>query len=158
MRVGTKPIRHGKNRERGSTLVEFTLTILPLLALLMLTFDTVWVIFASACIQEGVREGVRFAITGQSDASIRAKVQQYSFGFVTNSSSAGPVQVNYYSPTNPSTAITGTGSNCSGNIVKVVVSGVSISPVAPIWRSAAPLILAASAADIVESNPGCPSR
>ena len=158
MRVGTEPSRRDKARQRGSTLIEFTLTLLPLMALLMLTFDTVWALFASACLQEGVREGVRFAITGQSDAAIRARVQQYSFGFVTDSSSNGPVQVNYYSPSDPSTPITGTGSNCSGNIVKVVVSGVSIRPAAPIWRSASPMILAASSADIVEPNPVCPSR
>ena len=158
MRVETKPVRRGKARERGSTLIEFTLTLLPLLALLMLTFDTVWALFASACLQESVREGVRFAITGQSDANIRARVQQYSFGFVTDSSATGPVQVNYYSPSNLSTPITGTGSNCSGNIVKVIISGVSVSPVAPIWRSASPLILGASSADIVEPNPACPSR
>ena len=158
MRVETRSNRRGKRRERGSTLIEFTLTLLPLMALLMLTFDTVWSLFAAACLQEGVREGVRFAITGQSDASIRARVQQYSFGFVTDSSSNGPVQVNYYSPSDPSTPITGTGSNCSGNIVKVVVSGVSVKPVAPIWRSASPLILSASSADIVEPNPNCPSR
>jgi Flp pilus assembly protein TadG len=145
-------------RERGSTLIEFTLTLLPLLALLMLTFDTAWVLFASACLHEGVREGVRFAITGQSDTNIRAKVQQYSFGFITDSSTNGPVQVNYYSPSDPSTPIYGVGSNCAGNIVKVVVSGVSVSPVVPIWRSASPLILSTSSADVVEPNPICPSR
>ncbi len=158
MRVNTRLDKYGKARERGSTLIEFTLTLLPLLALLMMTFDTVWAIFASACLKEGAREGVRFAITGQSDANIRAVVQQYSFGFVTDASASGPVQVHYYSPADLFTELTGPGSNCSGNIVKVVVSGVSINPVAPIWRSASPLVLSASSADIVEPNPVCPSR
>jgi Flp pilus assembly protein TadG len=125
---------------------------------LMLTFDMAWAIFAWASLQEGVREGVRFAITGQSDASIRAVVQQYSFGFVRDASSTGPIQVHYYSPTNPSTELTGTGSNCSGTIVKVVVSGIAVAPLAPIWRDGSPLNLTASSSDIVEPNPVCPSR
>ncbi|MBV9223586.1 MAG: pilus assembly protein, partial [Acidobacteriaceae bacterium] len=86
MNVKAKFYRGRKKRERGSTLVEFTLTILPLLGLLMLTLDLAWVLFAWASIHEGVREGIRYAITMQSDDSIRAVVKQYSFGFVNDTS------------------------------------------------------------------------
>ncbi len=147
MRVETKPIRRGKERQRGSTLVEFTLTLLPLLALLMLTVDLAWVLFAWACIHEGVREGVRFAITKQSDANIISRVQQYSFGFVNNSSS---IQISYFAPDNtPKNSNDPTGNN-SGNIVKIVVSGISIGSMGPIWRSQSSLLLGAASADIVE--------
>ena len=150
MSIEAKAVKRGKGRERGSTLVEFTLTLLPLLALLMLTVDLAWAIFAWASLQEGVREGIRFAITMQSDANIINRVQQYSFAFVTNPSN---LQIYYFSPTNSSTPLTGPNSNSPGNIVQIVVSGVSVTPMAPIWRSSSPLVLTASSADIVEPNP-----
>ena len=159
MSVETNLIRHKKTRERGSTLVEFTLTLLPLLALLLLTLDTAWAIFAFASIQEGVREGVRFAITGQvlggysgQDASIRAVVQEYSFGFVKASNANSAVQIHYYSPTTLQ-ELTGPGSNSGGNIVKVVVSGISLTPMAPLWRSNSPIALSASSSDVMEPSP-----
>jgi hypothetical protein len=157
VRVETKPVRLGKSRERGSTLIEFTLTLLPLLGLLMLTLDLAWVIFGWASVQEAVRRGVRYAITCQSDASIKSTVQQASLGFVTNSNS-GSISIHYYSPTNPSQELFGIGSNCPGNIVRVTVSGISIGPLMPIWRDGTPLQLNASLADVVEPNPVCTAR
>ncbi len=160
MSVEMKPVRREReNRERGSTLVEFTLTLLPLLGLLMLTVDLAWAIFASACIHEAVREGVRFAITSQvlsgysgQDASIRAVVQNYSFGFINDSNVATAVEIHYYVPTTLQ-EVTGAGSNSGGNVIKVVVSGISINPTVPIWRSSSPLILSASSSDIMEPSP-----
>jgi Flp pilus assembly protein TadG len=148
-------VRSGKRYDRGSTLIEFTLTLLPVLALLLLTFDVTWIIFAWASIHEGVREGVRFAITRQSDASVQAVVQQYSFGFIKDSSL---IKIHYLSPSNTSQDLTGANSNAAGNIVKVVVSGVAITPVGAIWRSNSPISLSASSADIIESNPNGSSR
>ena len=150
MRVEIKPIRRRKRYERGSTLVEFTLTLLPLLALLMLTVDLAWVLFAWACIHEGVREGVRYATTMQSDASIISRVQQYSFGFISNSSN---IQISYFAPDNPPKNSNDPTGNNPGNIVKIVVSGISISSMGPIWRSQSSLLLSASSADIVEPHP-----
>ncbi|MBV9937239.1 MAG: pilus assembly protein [Acidobacteriaceae bacterium] len=153
MNVKAKFYRGRKKRERGSTLVEFTLTILPLLGLLMLTLDLAWVLFAWASIHEGVREGVRYAITMQSDDSIRAVVEQYSFGFVNDTSKNGPIQISYFAPDNTPKDPNDPHGNSPSNIVKIVVSGVSINPMAPIWRSASPILLTASSADIVEPNP-----
>ena len=150
MNVKAKLYRGRKGHERGSTLIEFTLTILPLLALLMMTVDLAWVLFAWASIHEGAREGVRFAITMQSDAAVINRIQQYSFGFITDPSS---VQVNYFSPTDLLHPLQGKYTNSPGNVVQVTVSGVSILPMAPIWRSQSPLVLSASSADIVEPNP-----
>ena len=98
--------------ERGSTIVEFALILLPMFGFLMLTLDIAWLIFAWACLNEGVREGVRFAITSQTDAAVRQRVQQYSFGLITDSSANGPVSVHYYSPTPPNVEQNGPGSNC----------------------------------------------
>lgn len=153
-----------RRQQRGSTLVEFSLVLVPLLALLFLILDLAWMLFTWACIQQGVREGVRYAITGHTDAEIAAVVQTYSFGIVNNvgartklcsQATATPIQVCYYSVSNPSQAIAGTASSCSGNIVKVTVTGVSLTPLAPIWRNSSPLTLSGVSADLVESNSLC---
>lgn len=159
MSVETKPVKRSKSRERGSTLVEFSLTLLPLLAFILLTIDTAWVIFAWASIHEAVRAGVRFAITGQvlsgysgQDASIQAVVQQNSFGFVNRSNVSAAVQIHYYSPTNL-TELYGANSNAGDNVVKIVVSGISINPLGPLWRSSSPVTLSASSSDVMEPSP-----
>ena len=152
MSAETKLLRCRKKRERGSTLVEFSLTILPLLGLLMLAVDLAWVIFAWASIHEGVREGVRYAITMQSDSNIRAVVKQYSFGFANDTSTSGPIQISYFAPDNTPKNPNDPNGNSPGNIVKIVVSGILINPFAPIWRSASPILVTASSADIVEPN------
>lgn len=46
-----------RHAERGSTLVEFSLVILPLIGFLFLTLDVAWIFFGWACIQEAAREG-----------------------------------------------------------------------------------------------------
>ena len=154
------------NRERGSTFVEFTLVILPIFAMFFLTIDLGWILFAYASIQEGVREGVRFAITGQTlagsagqDASIRQVVQNYSFGFVKPANAATQVNIQYFRPTDL-TPVSGYNSNTGGNVVKVTVSGVSINPFGRLWRSTAAVVLSASSSDVVEPSPatGPPAR
>ena len=159
MKAGIKSIRHGKARERGSTLVEFTLTLLPMLALLMLTVDMAWVLFAWASLQESVRAGVRFAITGQTlpgytgqDASIQTVVQQSSFGFVTAANASTAVQIHYYSPSTLTEQF-GANSNLGGNVVEIVVTGIPINPLAPLWRSSSPIVLSASSSDVMEPSP-----
>jgi Flp pilus assembly protein TadG len=63
--------------------------------------DVGWIILGWACIQEGAREGVRYAITGsgQSETSLdnatKAVVQKYSLGFAKTSG----VAIHYYPPT-----------------------------------------------------------
>ena len=165
MSIKTRPPRYRKKRERGSTLVEFSLTILPLLGLLMLTLDVAWVLFAWASIHEAVREGARFAITGQilngypgQDASIQAVVQQHSFGFVNAGNVASVVKIYYYSPTTMADITSQPNSNAGGNVVKIVVQGISVNPIAPIWRSSSPLTLSAASSDIMEPTPNGPPK
>lgn len=159
-------VRNRRGKERGSTFVEFTLIILPLFAMLFLTIDLGWLLFAYASIQEGVREGVRFAITGQTlpgytgqDASIRKIVQIYSFGFVKPTSSDTQVTIQYFTPATL-TPVSGYNSNVGGNVVKISVSGISVNPFGPIWRSSTPIVLSASSSDVMEPSPitGAPAR
>src|SRR5450432_1960284 len=90
-----------RTRESGSATVEFSLVILPLFAILFMMIDVTWIIFGSACIQEGAREGSRYAVLGSGqaettlDTAIKQVVQQYSFGFVKTSN----ISVDYYPPT-----------------------------------------------------------
>ncbi|MBV8829653.1 MAG: pilus assembly protein [Acidobacteriaceae bacterium] len=162
MVVPAQPSR-STQAERGSTLIEFTLVLLPTMAILLMIIDLAWALFAQVTLQEAVREGVRFAVVGQSDAAIRQRVTQYAFGFVKDASSAGPVGVHYFAQANPTVELAPSvvGSNCAGNIVKVTIAGISISPMGPLWRSAAALNLGAVSADIVEpgvQGSNCPAR
>ena len=89
--------------ESGVVLVEFSLALLPLLALLLLCVDVAWSIFARATLQNAAREGARFAVTGQILAgnsclgsSIQQVVAQNSFGFVPPKKASSYVTVSYF--------------------------------------------------------------
>ena len=123
-----------------------------------MTIDVVWVIFGWSCIQEGAREGVRYAITGSGqseatlDAAIKTIVKRYSFGFAQSNS----IAIHYYPPSGYSSsgapaALDGTSSATSaGNIVTVVVPTISIKSVGPIFRLYSPFNLSASASDVLQ--------
>ena len=135
------------------------MAFLPLMALLLLTVDVAWSIFARATLQHAVREGVRFAVTGQVlqgssclGSSIQQIVSQNSFGFVPAQTASNYVTVSYYSPTDLS-SITGAGGPAGGNVVWVSITGVSIKSFGPIWRSISPVPLTAVASDVMESPP-----
>jgi hypothetical protein len=145
--------------ESGVVLVEFSLALLPLLALLLLCVDVAWSIFARATLQNAAREGTRFAVTGQIlpgnsclGPSIQQVVAQNSFGFVPPNKASSYVTVSYFSPADLS-PITGAGGPAGGNVVEVSISGISIASFGPLWRSGTPVPLFAMAADVMESSP-----
>ena len=144
-----------RNSEKGSEIVEFGLVILPLLAFVLLIADIGWVLFAQSTLQYAVSEGVRYAVTSQTmsgmgqDASIRTVVISHAFGFVTNAT-ASNIAINYY---NPSTLLA-TSSNAGGNVVEIVISGVNIHPLGPLWRSGTAMVLTSRSSDVMESSPG----
>lgn len=133
--------------------------ILPLLACVFMTLDVAWILFTWASIQEGVREGVRFAVTGQilqgyscQDASIRAVIESYSFGFVNSGNASTVVNIQYYSPLTMQ-PLSGQGSNAGGNVVKITVSPITVGTFGPIFRSWTPINLAAASSDVMEGSP-----
>jgi len=146
-----------RNPRRGAELVEFTLVMIPLFGVLFLTIDLAWMLFARATLQYAVREGVRYAVTGQAmtgmgqDASIKSVVQQASMGFLAGSSGATKIAITYLDP-NANFAVTA--SNAGGNLVQVAVNGVSVFPMAPLFHNAAALSMSAVSSDVVESSPG----
>lgn len=139
-------------RESGSTLIEFSFVILPLMAFLLMTMDLAWILFGWASIQEGAREGVRYAISCQVssglNSAISSVVQQYSAGFAKSSN----VTVKYCSATdtaNPCTALTGVVTG--GQVVNVTVHDVAMGTFGPIFRTWTPISLSASSADVMET-------
>jgi len=152
------PSRNFPRSESGSTLVEFSVALLPLMALLFFTLDVAWSIFERATLQHAVREGVRFAVTGQVignsclGSSIQQVVAQNSFGFIPASHASDYVTVNYLSPADLS-AVSGAGGPAGGNVVQVSVNQISVGSFGPIWRTATPIPLSAIASDVMESPP-----
>ena len=137
--------------ERGAALVEFGFVLLPTMGFIFLLLTLAWAVFAWACVQEGVREGARVAVTCTPTTSLNAAissiVQQYSFGFVKPTN----VSITYLDPTTL-TAIT-TPQVYTGDVVNVKVSNVRVTGFANIMGSSGPLTVSASAADIMS----CPS-
>jgi Flp pilus assembly protein TadG len=156
-----------RGRESGSAIIEFGLVILPLMALLLLTLDVAWTVFAKATLQHAVREGVRYGVTGVPitgnclNASIQQVVQRSSFGFVPSATSSSYISVTYY---NPITLAQVTGSNgpAGGNVIQVAIgpstaypntSPVTVNSFGPLWHNAAPFRLSVQASDVMESSP-----
>jgi|SRR5579883_989468 len=168
-----------RTRESGASVVEAALIFIPFFALFFALLDFGLALFLQNTIQFAVRQGVRYAVTSQTmsgmgqDNSIRAVVNQYSFGFL-NYVAPGPptttcagtacITINYYHQDlsqSPSTLtlVTGKGSNAAGNVVQVTASGLTYSWMVPLLRSSTALTFSASSADIMEAQPnGPPTR
>lgn len=153
-------IRRMQRCESGSEIVELAFVLLPMLSILFLIVDISWMLFAKVCLQDAVREGVRYGVTGQTmsgkglNASVQSVVQQRSLGFISSSNASSYVQVQYFLQSNLSTPITGAGCTAGGNVIRVSVSNVSVNPLAPLLRSATPFLLYASSSDVMENSPG----
>jgi Flp pilus assembly protein TadG len=151
-------VQRKRSRESGSAVVEFAISLLPFFALLFMTINLAWIFFGWSCIQEGAREGVRYAVTGSGqsetslDNSIKQVVQQHSFGFANTSN----ISVDYYPSTGysssgpPATVNGGVGATAAGNVVKVSVQNVFVGVFGPIFRATTPFSLAASSSDVMQ--------
>jgi Flp pilus assembly protein TadG len=148
--------RRGK-QEAGAELVEFSLVMIPMFGILFLVIDLSWMLFARATLQYAVREGARYAVTGQTfsgmghDASIRSVVQQNSMGILAGSSGASKITIAYF---DPNANLAATVSNAGGNVVQVSASGISVFPLAPLFHSGSALSMSAVSSDVMESSPG----
>lgn len=138
-------------------MIETMLILGPLLGITFLLLDLSMVISLRSTFQHAVREGVRYAITGQNspgpcqDDSIKAWVQQNAAGFLSSPTAAATLHVHFMNP------VTGAVSNnSSGQIVEVSVEGYQYTPLAPFQRlNMAPKIWA-RAFDLIEPFPGTP--
>jgi Flp pilus assembly protein TadG len=165
-------------RRKGAEVLEFTLVLLPLLAIILVLLDTAWAIFAKSTLQYSVRLATRRGITltasqitsGQCLTDVvKSTVQQSSFGLLSGSAKLALVKVNYFQPpaansNNPVIDVSAqSNGNAPGNIMQVSVQGYSLVPLAPrlfTWNQkpdANPLVISVYAADLIEPsrNPPC---
>jgi len=150
--------------EKGASIIEFGLIVIPLLGFIFLMMDVAWIIFARSTLQHAAREGVRYAITGQTETgkgqlqSIQDAVNRSSFGFLTPNSCnqfaswTDPISIQFFSPTDLQTPLGGTGSNAGGNVVQVSINGVKFCSV-PLIVSAPSITLSATSSDVMETSP-----
>jgi Flp pilus assembly protein TadG len=145
-----------KSRESGSQVVEATFVIIPLLLMTFMMLDLSMVIFVRTTLQEAVREGDRFAITGQlapgytyQDDSIKWVVKKFALGFLNSTTAASTIHVQFVNPTTG-----GQGTNAYENIVNVKIEGYKYSAMAPFQRLNYPLYVFAEASDVMEPLSG----
>lgn len=137
-------------REDGSDLVEFALVMIPLFLFVFAIMCVSWFIFAKASLQHAVREGCRYAVTGQAISDIQDRVLQNAVG--VPGMTAKKVQVQYFAQSNLSTPLTGNTANAGGNLVEVSVSGITINPLGPAGLGFSALTISAAASDVMESH------
>ncbi len=151
-----------RGTERGSETVEFGLVCVPFFAFMLLILDISWGIFNKAVLQYAVQEGVRYAVTYQTqtgmgqDASIKSVVQSNAMWILNGLAGSALISVQYYD----GSTLAPTNSNASGNVVQVSVTGYSLSPMGPLLHGNTPLTLSVSSWDRTESCPNglCPAR
>lgn len=144
-------------------MVELALVLLPLMAMMLAIVDFSLPIFLRSTFTSAVREGCRFGITYQltfngttyatQTAAIQSVVQGNSMGFLSGTSGAALIHVNYYSPVAPFGQVIGTGANNPGNIIEVTVQGYTWLAITPIWRGNTPLSVSAISSDRLEALP-----
>ena len=148
------------NSERGSFLIEASLTAILYFGLLFLLIDLSLALFFKATLQQAVREGVRFAVTERNlpsvsymNDSVTQVVQQRALGLLNGASGACKISINYYD------SVTGAASTGKDSDVIVVAAAYSFNPLGPILKSASAVRLQASSSDVMERCPigGCPA-
>jgi Flp pilus assembly protein TadG len=163
---------------RGAQLIEFTLVLLPLLAMLFVLLDFAWIIFAQATVVRATRVAVRTGITLTAAQmgtgacltdTVKGIVQQNGLGFLTGTAGLAFIKVNYFLPPGPGATTAATdvstlsSGNAPGNIMQVSVSNYSLRALLPrmfSWITAADssaFVFTASSADLIEpsSSPPC---
>lgn len=171
------PTDRKRNGRRGSELVEFTLVLLPLLAILFVLVDVSWAIFAKATLLYAVRTGVRTGITitsAQASAAnetltqmVKDTVQSSALGFLRGDTGRSYIQVHYFaqdatSPTGLSDVSAQPNGNYPGNLMQVSVNNYPLPGLAPRifgWFTPAdksPTVLNVVSADRVEPSGDVP--
>lgn len=143
-------------RQRGDTVLEFALVVVPWMAMIMGIIDFGFAIFVRNCLQHAVREGVRYAVTyrledGMShDQSIKTIVQRNAMGFLSGADGAAQIHIRYYEPD----TLVETPNNYPGNLIEVSVENYQWSWIAPLMRPGSPMNYTARSMDRMEGLPG----
>jgi hypothetical protein len=141
----------GRANRQGSAALEAALIIVPLLAFICAVIDASMVMFMKNTMRQAAREGVRYAITGRTeagmcqDASIKSIVQRSSMGFLDGTHGLDRIDVSYFDPKTFTAS-----DNRPGNIVQVSIRNLPWSWIVPIWHSSAPVRISAASSDVLE--------
>jgi Flp pilus assembly protein TadG len=161
---------------RGAEMLEFTLVLLPLLAIVAIIMNTAWVVFARSTLQRACQVGVRTGITltaGQMASgatltgTVKSVVQSNSLGLLSGSSGLAKIKIHFFLPPDSTSSLAATdvsglaSGNAPGNIMQVSVERyplVALMPRIFTWKSAADtssIYLTVYSADRIEpsSNP-----
>jgi hypothetical protein len=147
-----------RRRERGNAMVELSLVLLPLMALLLAIVDFSMPIFLRSTFTHAVREGARYAITYRTESgmshteSIKKVVQEHAGGFLSSPEGLEKIDVKFYSPLNFGEA-TGPNANDGGNIVEVSIRNYEWGWIAPLLRVATPIHITVASSDRLEVLP-----
>lgn len=134
--------------------MEVSLVLAPLLGITFLLLNVSVAIFLRSTLQHAVREGVRYAITGQNnpgpcqDDSIKTFVRNNSAGFLNSTAASNSIHVHFIDPVNGNVT-----TNAGGNIVEVSVEGYQFNPWAPYMSMKSPVNIWARAYDVMEPVP-----
>ncbi len=146
-----RKISNKSNRRRGQAAIETALVIVPLFFVLLAIIDVSVAIFIMDTLEYAAREGVRYAVIGNTDANVQQAVINNSLGFLS-ASNLPQIKVNYYAlntGNNTWQVATGAGSNANGNLVKVSVTGFSWAWMVPhLWGGSSALSMNVASADI----------
>ena len=121
-----------RRASRGHAAIEAAFIFIPMFAMVFGIIDIGLMIFRWSTLQNAVREGVRYAITFQTQgasgqtASITNVVERNAFGFVTAADMPQHIFVAYL---NPDLTV---GQNTPGNVVEVTVKNITFSWLAPL--------------------------
>jgi Flp pilus assembly protein TadG len=140
-------------------MVEVCLILTPLLTITFLLLNLSMAIFLRSTFQQAVREGARYAITGQvtsagtcQDTSIKTTVAKNAAGFLNVAAAAATVHVRFRNPTTGQIS-----SNAAGNIVLVSVENYQYGPLAPFRFFSSKLGIWAQAGDVMGGLPSLPT-
>ena len=165
-RIGSRANASVRLEEKsgGNALLEWTLVLLPTMALITAFFDIALAMFSWATIQNAVSEGCRYAITfqtisgGGQDFSIETTVANDSMGLVTVA--GGLIHVDYYTQAAPTTAIAAPNGNVPGNIVRVSIQSYPLNWMVPLsgtiaspFRSTSPATVNVYAESVLGAYP-----
>ncbi len=143
-------------RQRGNAMLESALIFLPLMAIFLAIIDFSLAIFVKSTLQHAVREGVRYAVTFQTqdglchDDSIKNVVVRNAMGFLSSEEAQQKIHIRYYLPD----TLGVTPNNNPGNIIEVSVEDFAWGWIAPIWRSNTPMSMLIRSSDRMEGLPG----
>jgi Flp pilus assembly protein TadG len=159
----------------GNAFVEFALVFILLLTMIVGMFEFTWVLFLRATFHHAVREGVRYAITGNPgpsglDSAIKQRIKQSAFGLLSDADLNNHVSIEFFDPACPSGATCPAGGAASagqaaalaGSIVRVGINCYSLTPITNLVRknpqtgAAFPFALTVTASDKMEPFPGAP--